>query len=126
MKEAIKTQGSSKEFYTREKCYITELSNSADDPGLSIARARVKPGVRTRWHRLHATVERYCILQGTGRVEVGNLPPQDVNEGDIVIIPTMIRQRITNTGSADLIFLALCTPRYQKSAYEDVDESPET
>jgi oxalate decarboxylase/phosphoglucose isomerase-like protein (cupin superfamily) len=50
----------------------------------------------------------------------------NVNEGDIVIIPTMIRQRITNTGSADLIFLALCTPRYQKSAYEDVDESPET
>ena len=31
------------EFPTPEGCYITELSNSADDPGTSIARASSKP-----------------------------------------------------------------------------------
>jgi mannose-6-phosphate isomerase-like protein (cupin superfamily) len=124
MKEAIKSQGSSEEFYTREKCYITELSNSADDPDLSIARARVAPGVTTRWHRLHGTGERYFILQGTGRVEIGDMLPRDVTVGDIVIIPPMGRQRITNTGGSDLIFLALCTPRFKESAYEDIDDAP--
>ena len=124
MKETIKTLGLSTEFYTQEKCFITELSNSSDDPDLSIARARVASGITTRWHRLHGTGERYFILQGSGRVEIGDLPPKDVTVGDIVIIPPLSRQRITNTGSSDLIFLALCTPRYQVDAYEDVDEPP--
>ncbi len=124
MKEAIKQQDLSSEFYTPEKCYIVELSNTADDPELSIARARVKPGVTTRWHRLSNTGERYYIIQGSGRVEVGNLPAQEVNTGDIAIIPPMCRQRITNIGTEDLIFLALCTPRFSTETYEDIDENP--
>ena len=125
MKEAIRVFGSSAEFYTPERCYIVELSNSEDDPDLSIAQARVKPGITTRWHRLHGTGERYYILQGTGRAEIGDLPPRDVTVGDIVIIPPLTRQRITNTGASDLIFLALCTPRYRESVYEDIDQDPE-
>ena len=125
MKEAIRVFESSEEFYTPERCFIIELSNSTDDPDLSIARARVEPGITTRWHRLHGTGERYFILEGTGRVEIGDLPPRDVAAGDVVIIPPLTRQRITNTGASDLIFLALCTPRYQEGVYEDIDKSPE-
>ena len=121
MKAAVKRQDLSKEFYTSEKCYITELSNAPDDPDASIARARVAPGVSTRWHRLVGTVERYYILKGRGRVEVGQLPPQEVNAGDIVLIPPLCRQRITNIGSEDLIFIAICTPRYSNEMYEDIE-----
>ena len=124
MKEAIRVFGSSEEVYTPERCYIIELSNSTDDPDLSIAQARVEPGITTRWHRLHGTGERYFILEGTGRAEIGDLPPRDVAAGDVVIIPPLTPQRITNTGVSDLIFLALCTPRYQESVYEDIDERP--
>ncbi len=122
MKETIKRQDLSREFETPEKCYITEASNSPDDPDASIARARVAPGVTTRWHRLINTTERYVILSGTGRVEMGDLPPGDVYPGDIVLIPPMCRQRITNTGADDLIFLAVCTPRFVPEAYEDMDD----
>lgn len=121
MKEDIIRQDLSKEFYTPEKCYITELSNSSGDPGLSIARARVKPGVTTRWHRLIGTVERYYIVSGKGRAEVGELSPQEVKAGDIVLIPPMCHQRITNTGSEDLVFLAICTPRFLNDVYEDIE-----
>ncbi|MEW5769499.1 MAG: cupin domain-containing protein, partial [Pseudomonadota bacterium] len=72
------------EFDTPERCFINELSNSDADPGLSIARARVSPGVTTRWHRLHGTAERYVVLAGRGRVEVGDLPAQEVGPGDVV------------------------------------------
>ena len=109
------------EFYTPEGCYINELSNTEADPDASIARARVRPGVTTRWHRLEATTERYVILEGVGRVEVGNLPPQAVGPGDVVLIPPSCRQRITNLGGQDLIFLAICTPRFRPEAYEDID-----
>ena len=121
MKEIIKSQSLDDEFYTTEKCYITELSNTENDPDVSIARARVKPGITTRWHRLNNTIERYCIISGKGLVEVGQLSPQQVNAGDTVLIPAMCRQRITNIGSEDLIFLAICTPRFSRDAYEDIE-----
>jgi len=109
------------EFETEERCAILELSNSDSDPALSVARARVRPGVTTRWHRVRDTAERYVILSGSGRVEVGTLAPQDVGAGDVVRIPPSCRQRISNNGSEDLVFLALCTPRFRQAAYEDLD-----
>lgn len=108
-------------FFESEGCYITEFSNSDSDPDLSIARARVKSGMTTAWHRLKNTTERYCILSGTGLVEIGEGAPKEVRVGDVVIIPPMQRQRITNTGSEDLIFLALCTPRFLFENYEHLD-----
>src|SRR5688572_6942140 len=86
MKEAIRSFDPGAEFYTPEECYIIELSNAPDDPQVSIARARVAAGVTTRWHRLAGTTERYVIIEGRGRVEVGSAPPQDVGIGDVVLI----------------------------------------
>jgi len=121
MKAHINQFNPDKEFYTQEDCYITELSNSADDPVVSIARARVKPGITTHWHRLRETIERYCIVSGSGRVEVGDLPPREVNAGDAILIPPLCRQRITNIGSQDLVFLAICSPRFKNEIYEDLE-----
>jgi len=126
MKQAVHRQNPDDEFYTAEGCYITEVSNSTDDPALSIARARLETGKTTRWHRLVATAERYVIVQGQGRVEIGDLPSTDVAVGDIVLIPPMCRQRITNTGTEELIFLAICTPRFSYDAYEDIANSPDS
>jgi mannose-6-phosphate isomerase-like protein (cupin superfamily) len=124
MKETIFPFNPQREFFTPEGCYILELSNSAADPAASIARARVTPGITTRRHRVRETVERYIILEGKGLVEVGSLPPQEVNPGDVVLIPPGCRQRITNTGGEDLIFLCLCTPRFIPEAYEDLESDP--
>jgi mannose-6-phosphate isomerase-like protein (cupin superfamily) len=110
------------EFYTSERCYIIELSNTAEDPEASIARARVLPGVTTQWHRLIETTERYFILSGQGEVEVGDLAPEEVHSGDVVRIPPLCRQRITNTGTEDLVFLAICTPRFRDEAYEELED----
>jgi mannose-6-phosphate isomerase-like protein (cupin superfamily) len=122
MNPEIKKYSHSKEFYTQEACYIREISNSSSDPELSIAQARVKPGVTTRWHSLHGITERYCILQGEGIVEVAELEPQRVSRGDIVIIPASCRQRIHNAGESDLIFLAICSPRFTGAAYQQLEE----
>ena len=122
MKEAIKKQNLKNEFYTSEKCYITELSNTPDDPDVSIAHVRVKPSVTTCRHRLKGITERYFIISGKGLVEVGELPPQVVTADDVVLIPPMCRQRITNTGKDDLIFLAICSPRFTQDVYEDIDD----
>ncbi|HEV8107938.1 MAG TPA: hypothetical protein VGP97_10470 [Burkholderiales bacterium] len=79
------------EIYLSEGCFVAEWSNTQEDPAVSIARARVPPSVTTRWHRLAGTAEPAC------------------------------RQRIANTGAGDLIFLAICTPRFIYDAYEELE-----
>jgi len=118
MKPKIVHYQASKEYFFIEGCYINELSNSIEDGALSIAQARVEPGVTTQWHQLKSTTERYVILQGHGIVEIGDLPPHPVTSGDVVIIPENTRQRITNINSEDLVFLALCTPRFTAENYQ--------
>ena len=117
MKPKIQQCDLSQEYYFDEGCFITELSNTADDSQVSIARARVEAGNTTKWHHLQGVTERYVILEGDGRVEVGDLEPQQVRVGDVVIIPPEVRQRISNTGEGDLIFLAICSPRFEESKY---------
>lgn len=124
MKATIRRGAHAVEFPTSERCDIAEWSNSGDDPALSIAHARVAPGVTTRWHRVIDTVERYVILAGRGRMEAGGLPPTEVGAGDVVIIPANCPQRIANIGPDDLRFLAICTPRFTPQAYEDIDPAP--
>jgi mannose-6-phosphate isomerase-like protein (cupin superfamily) len=109
------------EYYTEERCYITELHKTSEDPACSIARARVEPGVTTRSHILKGTIERYVILEGGGLVEVGKEPPRPVHPMDIITIPAETRQRIKNTGKADLIFLCICTPRFDQANYLDLE-----
>ncbi len=122
MKPDIKKCDLSQEYYFDEGCFITELSNTAEDPQVSIARARVEPGKTTRWHYLRGVTERYVILEGVGRVEIGNLEPQEVSVGDVVIIPPEERQRISNIGEDDLIFLAICSPRFDETIYVSMED----
>lgn len=111
------------ETLTAERCHILETWNRADDPRLSVARARVPPGVTTRWHRLQGIAERYLILSGQGLAEVEGKEPAAVQTGDLLYIPAGHAQRIRNTGEDDLLFYALCTPRFRWTAYEDMDET---
>jgi mannose-6-phosphate isomerase-like protein (cupin superfamily) len=110
------------ELLTDEGCYVAELRNIEADPNCSIARARVKPGVKTKLHCLRRTVERYVILEGIGEVEIGDAPPVSVARFDVVYIPAGVSQRIRNIGSMDLIFLCVCTPRFRLEAYEKLED----
>jgi mannose-6-phosphate isomerase-like protein (cupin superfamily) len=121
MRPAVWKYDAGREYSTEERCYINELLGQTDDPELSVARARVEPGVTTAWHALDGVVERYVILEGTGRVEVGDLEAREVGPGDLVYIPAATRQRITNTGASDLIFLCLCTPPFNAERYQSLE-----
>ena len=121
MRVEILRPDSKDEYPTSERCHILEMSNSSADEALSIARARVEPGVTTAWHRVAGTAERYVILEGEGRVELEGLAPEKVTVGDVVLIPSNVEQRITNTGESDLVFLALCTPRFRAENYKHLE-----
>jgi len=64
--------------------------------------------------------ERYLILEGRGASRWATGRPRTW-AGRGVLIPPGVRQRITNLGDVDLIFLAICTPRFTLAGYEDVE-----
>lgn len=105
------------EFYTDERCFINELSNSESDPECSIAMARIEPGITTEVHQLKGTIERYIIVEGKGRIESGSLAGTEVNQWDTVVIPADEDQSITNIGTEQLRFLCVCTPRFLPNNY---------
>lgn len=109
------------EFLTTERCYISEIWNSSEDESVSIVRAKVLPGVTTALHYLEDVDERYLIINGKGRVEVGDLPQTEVGPGDLVVIPAGISQRITNVGEDDLVFYCICSPRFNPDCYHDIE-----
>jgi mannose-6-phosphate isomerase-like protein (cupin superfamily) len=104
------------EYYFKEGCYIQEWLNSPSHEDLSIARARVLPNQETVLHYLENTAEKYVILSGEGVVSVAG-KRWSVAPGDVVVIDAGEHQNIKNTGSLDLIFLAVCTPRFELPNY---------
>lgn len=110
MKSAKIVKASSlKETLTAERCLIAE-NYSAED--ISIAQARVKPGITTLPHHLNGVNEIYLVTSGEGQVDVGDLKPTKVEAGDLIVIPAGASQRISNIGKTDLVFYCICTPKF--------------
>lgn len=109
------------EYWFHEGCHILEVSNHPRDPDVSIARARVEPGQRTRLHSLNAVTERYLIFAGEGMVEIDRKPGVRVKTGDVVLIAPGMAQCIENTGSEDLLFYAICSPRFTPDCYRALE-----
>ena len=121
MRAGIRSTNQEVEHLTDERCYVVELSNDREDEAASITRVRVAPGVTTQLHRLRGIEERYVILSGRGVVEVETMEPCPVSAGDIVRIPTDAAQRISNAAEEDLVFLCICTPRFEWQHYESLE-----
>jgi mannose-6-phosphate isomerase-like protein (cupin superfamily) len=108
------------EFWTDERCYITELCNTGYAPDGSLAIARVEPGVTTQLHSLTGLTETYIVIEGSGLMEVdGN--QFNITVGDQVVIPSGIPQRVTALGESDLRFYCLCTPRFFPDSYINLE-----
>jgi mannose-6-phosphate isomerase-like protein (cupin superfamily) len=121
MQAEIRRGSEFQELETPERCSIAEISGISNGDLLSIARARVKPGVTTAWHRLRGVSERYIIVSGKGLVELSGLASAEVFPGDTVVIPAETPQRITNTGGEDLVFYCVCAPPFRLPCYESLE-----
>ena len=111
-----------REFSTPEGCFIHETWNSNHDPAVSVARARLEPGLTTQIHFLKGIHERYLITEGYGEVQLAGEPSIKVVPGDLVFIPAGTSQTITNTGATDLVFYCICTPRFSVDVYVNLED----
>jgi mannose-6-phosphate isomerase-like protein (cupin superfamily) len=101
-------------FTTKDGSEIRELlahRNSAIVKQ-SLAEARLPPGGKTTPHFHPQTEEIYYILEGEGRMTIGD-ETCEVEPGDAIAIPPGAVHTITNAGSITLKFLCCCAPGYE-------------
>jgi mannose-6-phosphate isomerase-like protein (cupin superfamily)/2'-5' RNA ligase len=88
----------------------------------SLAHAVVKPGERTKPHRLKTT-EVYYIIEGQGRMHI-DAETSEVSENCAVYIPPGATQSIENIGATGLVFLCLVDPAWRREDEETVEGNP--
>ncbi len=104
-------------FKTKDGSEIRELlaHRNSSIRQQSLAEARVQPGQKTTPHYHPRTEEIYYLLEGAGRMRIGD-EFRDVGPGDAIAIPPGAVHTIENTGAVTLKFLCCCAP-----GYEDAD-----
>jgi mannose-6-phosphate isomerase-like protein (cupin superfamily) len=80
--------------------------------GCSIAHAIIPMGESTLPHLLKKSTELYYILKGFGEMHIDNESAQ-VSPGQIILIPPQSRQWIRNTGTENLVFLCIVSPKWK-------------
>jgi mannose-6-phosphate isomerase-like protein (cupin superfamily) len=101
---------------------LAELLHPDKVPGAqrlrcSVAHAIVPRGESTLPHALKNSTELYYILEGSGEIHIGS-QSAPVHAGQIILIPRGRKQYIRNTGSGDLVFLCIVTPKWQAADEE--------
>jgi mannose-6-phosphate isomerase-like protein (cupin superfamily) len=91
----------------------------------SLAEARLPPGASTTPHYHPRTEEIYYVLEGAGRMRIGD-EARDVGPGDAIAIPPGAVHMIVNTGAGTLRFLCCCAPGYEHSDTVLVESSSST
>ncbi|HEX2694591.1 MAG TPA: cupin domain-containing protein [Acidobacteriota bacterium] len=115
----IRDLETSRRFVSGDKAVLRELlhpDNAQVDIRYSLAHAVVKPGKKTRPHRL-STSEVYYILAGRGVIHVGD-ESEKVRPGQAVYIPPGSVQFIENSGRSDLAFLCIVDPAWRREDEE--------
>jgi mannose-6-phosphate isomerase-like protein (cupin superfamily) len=103
-------------FVTKDGSEIRELLAPRNSciANQSLAEARLPPGASTTRHYHPRAEEIFYLLEGTGRMRIGE-EQRDVGPGDAIAIPPGVIHTITNTGAGTLRFLCCCAPGYEDS-----------
>ena len=101
-------------FTTKDGSEIRELLAHRNSciRNQTLAEARLPVGQSTAPHHHVKTEEIYYILEGGGRLQVGD-DVHEVGPGDAIAIPPSVLHQITNTGERTLKFLCCCAPAYE-------------
>lgn len=103
-------------FIAGDQTILKELLNAKTEKTIrySLAHAVVKAGETSVPHQLSGS-EIYYILSGSGIMTIDE-ESENVEVGDVVVIPPKATQFIKNTGADDLVFLAICDPSWHEQS----------
>jgi len=100
-------------YVTKDGSAVWELYHPSSSPvkDVSVAEALVAPGQETGAHLHQRSQEIYYVLEGSGRMRVGE-ESMSVKAGDAVLIIPGAIHNIKNIGAGPLRILCICSPPY--------------
>jgi mannose-6-phosphate isomerase-like protein (cupin superfamily) len=100
-------------FRTKDGSEIRSLLDAGNAPvrQQSLAEATLPPGTATTPHHHRSSEEFYYVIEGQGRMTVGE-EQSDVGVGDAILIPPGAVHTLRNTGDGPLRILCCCAPPY--------------
>ncbi|SDN94193.1 Mannose-6-phosphate isomerase, cupin superfamily [Desulfonauticus submarinus] len=108
-----------KEYITKDNSIIKELMHPKvhGNSNQSLAEAIIPP-YKTTFLHIHKTSEEiYHVLEGQGKMTLGeNI--FHITKGDTILIPPNTPHQVTNTEDTDLKILCCCAPPY---SHEDTE-----
>lgn len=101
-------------FVAGDKTLLSEILHPDNDLinlPYSMAHARILAGNASVPHVLKST-ETYFFLEGKGTMQIGEKEIL-IQKGDLVVVPPLENQYVTNSGSEDLVFLCIVSPKWK-------------
>jgi mannose-6-phosphate isomerase-like protein (cupin superfamily) len=102
------------EFLAGDHTLLREILHPAKHQvqlSYSLARGRLGPGQRSKWHVLESA-EVYYFIAGEGQFKIDN-QMVSVEAGATLYVPPGCKQSLENTGPADIEFLCLVNPAWK-------------
>ncbi len=100
--------------------HIMLQKGDVPDTQLSVTWVEVKSGASQKPHK-HPPEQTYIILQGQGKMNVGD-ESRSVQKGDIIYIPSDIPHFLENTSDETIIYISASAPAYDFEALYDEGE----
>ena len=100
-------------FITADGSSIRELAGPAWTAARhqSLAEATLQPGGETAEHYHPRAEELYYVVEGAGRMRLGD-DEADIRTGDCVVIAPGTSHKLWNPGPEALVLLCCCAPAY--------------
>ncbi|HOE96536.1 MAG TPA: cupin domain-containing protein [Candidatus Sumerlaeota bacterium] len=113
----VRSLAGARPFTTKDGSTIRSLLDRSNAPVMnqSLAEATLPPSGATEPHYHQDSEEFYYVVQGEGRMRIGE-EERAVTVGDAILIPPGAVHTLRNTGTGELKILCCCAPPY---AHED-------
>ncbi len=105
--------------------FTVERVDMPDSQTLDPRIVRIAPGMTNELHR-HAHESLFVVLEGTGRVRVGECE-QDVGQGDLAFVPRWALHQTSNTSAdRELVLLAITDFGFTRAVLGDYTKKTRT
>lgn len=104
------------------KVLNTDLAKQLGAASLGARMWRLRPGQASTKHRHFEQQELYLLLDGRGRIRVGEADPLTLEPHDTLLVPPAVVRQIFNDTDADALWLVVGAPAEAANTLEMTEE----
>lgn len=104
------------------KVLNTDLARQLGATAVAARMWRLRPGQASTRHRHLEQEELYVLLEGRGRIRIGDADPLTVEPLDALLVPPSVVRQVFNDTDADALWLVVGAPPEAASTLEMTDE----